>query len=80
MFAIRAIAFGTQKDTNLLPAFRCGAEDAEVMARELCMGDVDRLTVTAADIVGLADYACFVRVRDGVPRVFGVETRRVSAL
>ena len=77
---MRAIAFGTQNDTNLLLAFRCDAKDAAVMARELCVGDVDRLTVTAADIVGLADYACFARVRDGsgVPRVFGVETRKAK--
>ncbi len=65
-------------NVNALFVFRCGAEDAEVMARELCVGEVDRLTVAAADVVGLADYACFARVRDGggVPRVFGVKTRK----
>ena len=52
-------------NVNALFVFRCGAEDAEVMARELCVGAVDRLIVTAADIVGLADFACFARVRDG---------------
>lgn len=65
---------------NALFVFRCGAEDAEVMARELGVGDVDRLTVTAGDMVGLADYACFARLRDGsgVPRIFGVKTRKAT--
>ena len=64
-------------NTSALFVFRSGADDAEVLARELSVGEPDRLTVTASDIVGLPDYACFARLR-GMPMPFRVETRKVE--
>jgi hypothetical protein len=68
-------------NTNTLFVFRCGAEDADDLAPELSVGDEDRLTVTPADIVGLPDFACFVRAHgpSREPYVFRVETRKVDA-
>ena len=67
-------------NVNTLFVFRCGADDAQTLAAELATGAPDRLTVTAEDIVGLADYACFVRVRDAsrTPRVFHLQTRQAE--
>jgi hypothetical protein len=68
-------------NTSTLFVFRCGAEDADDLAPELSVGDEDRLTVTPADIVGLPDFACFVRAHgpSREPYVFRVETRKVDA-
>jgi hypothetical protein len=67
-------------NTSTLFVFRCGAEDADHLAPELSVGDEDRLTVTPADIVGLPDFACFVRSHgpSREPFVFRVETRKVD--
>jgi hypothetical protein len=64
-------------NTSALFVFRSGADDAEMLAHELSVGDADRLTVTASDIVGLPDYACFVRVKD-IAMPFRVETRKAD--
>jgi hypothetical protein len=62
-------------NTNALFAFRCGAADADVLADELNTSARDPQGIQPEDIVGLPDYACFVRVRDrGQPVVFRVET------
>ena len=68
-------------NTSALFVFRCGAEDAQELARELSIADADRLTVMPSDIVGLPDFACFVRVRDAnrQPSVFRVDTRKADA-
>lgn len=67
-------------NTSALFVFRSGADDARQLAAELSIADEDRLTVTPADIVGLSDYSCFVRVQDDrrTPHVFRVDTRRVD--
>jgi hypothetical protein len=67
-------------NTSTLFVFRCGAEDADHLAPELSVGDEDRLTVTPADIVGLPDFACFVRAHGASrePFVFRVETRKAD--
>lgn len=67
-------------NTSTLFVFRCGAEDADHLAPELSVGDEDRLTVTPADIVGLPDFACFVRAHGPLrePYVFRVETRKAD--
>lgn len=67
-------------NTSTLFVFRCGAEDAADLAPELGVGDEDRLTVTPSDIVGLPDFACFVRAhgRSREPYVFRAETRKVD--
>ena len=67
-------------NTNALFVFRCGAEDAEVLAEELNTSARDPQGVRPEDIVGLPDYACFGRVRDrGQPVVFRVETIQAPA-
>ncbi len=67
-------------NTSALFVFRCGAEDAQELARELSIADADRLTVTPSDIVGLPDFSCFARVRDAnrQPSIFRVDTRKVD--
>ncbi len=59
-------------NVSTLFVFRCGAEDAEVLAGELSIGARDGHTIEAADINGLPDHACFVRTRakNGAPTVF----------
>ncbi|NJM42547.1 MAG: type IV secretion system DNA-binding domain-containing protein, partial [Anaerolineae bacterium] len=68
-------------NTQTLFVFRCSAEDADALADELSVADKDELTVSPADIVGLPDYACFVRARaaEGQPAVFRCETRLADA-
>jgi hypothetical protein len=34
-------------------------DDAETLACDLSVGDADRLTITASDIVDLPDFACY---------------------
>jgi hypothetical protein len=65
---------------STLFAFRCSADDAETLAAELSISAEDERTVTAADINGLPDYACFVRTRGatGDPAVFRLETRKAD--
>lgn len=67
-------------NTSALFAFRSGAEDADVLARELTLGDENRLTVAPGDIVGLPDFACYARVQDEQrqPQVFRIDTRKVD--
>jgi len=64
-------------NTSSLFVFRSGAEDARLLASELSVSDDDHLTISASDIVGLPDYACFARVR-GVSAPFRVDTRKVE--
>ena len=64
-------------NTSALFVFRCGADDARDLARELSVGEEDELTVTASDIVGLPEYACFARVR-GTATPFRIDTRKVD--
>jgi hypothetical protein len=68
-------------NTSTLFVFRCGAQDAEVMAAELATGAEDRTTVTAGDIVGLPDYTCYVRTRTAnrQVKVFSTTTRKMDA-
>ncbi|MGQ9890034.1 MAG: TraM recognition domain-containing protein, partial [Aggregatilineales bacterium] len=67
-------------NTSALFVFRCGAEDARELSRELAVSEDDVLSVTPSDIVGLPDYACFARIRDErrQPVVFRVDTRKVE--
>jgi hypothetical protein len=59
-------------NTATLFVFRCGAEDAEVLAKELSITDDNPLSITPSDIVGLPDYTCYIRTRNarGQQRVF----------
>jgi hypothetical protein len=68
-------------NTSTLFVFRCGAQDAEVMAAELATSTEDRLTVSDADIVGLPDYTCYVRTRTAnrQVKVFSTMTRKMDA-
>jgi hypothetical protein len=68
-------------NTSTLFVFRCGAQDAEVMAAELATGAEDRMTVTAGDIVGLPDFTCYVRTRTAhrQVKVFSTTTRKMDA-
>jgi hypothetical protein len=66
-------------NTNTLFVFRCGGEDARTLAAELSITDYNPLTLSQSDIVGLPDYTCYVRSRDGQGRqqVFQVRTQRL---
>lgn len=68
-------------NTHTLFTFRSGSDDARSLADELSIGEPDRLTVTASDIVGLPDYTCYVRSRDTAhgQQVFRLHTRRADA-
>jgi hypothetical protein len=59
--------------------FRCGADDAELLARELAITDQNPLSINPNDIVGLPDFTCYVRTRDrrGQQMAFHVETAKV---
>ena len=65
-------------NTSTLFVFRSGADDAQVLSRELSITDDNPLTITPNDIVGLPDYTCYVRLRNkrGQPRVFRLQTDR----
>ena len=65
-------------NTGTLFVFRCGAEDAEHLAKELAITDDNPLSITPNDIVGLPDFTCYVRVRNakGKRRVFQCLTHR----
>jgi len=68
-------------NTHTLFAFRSGSDDARTLADELSIGELDPLTVTSSDIVGLPDYTCYVRSRDTEhgQQVFRLHTRRADA-
>ena len=67
-------------NTHALFVFRCGAEDADVLADELNVNASDPQGVRRKDITELPDYACFARVRDrGKPVVFYAETAPAPA-
>ena len=64
-------------NTSALFVFRCGADDARDLGRELSVGEEDELTITPSDIVGLPEYSCFVRVR-GIATPFRIDTRKAD--
>ena len=66
-------------NTTTLFVFRCGSEDAEVLAHELAITATHPLTLEPSDIVGLPDFNCYVRARDpkGRQQVFSLETSKV---
>lgn len=53
-------------NTNTLFVFHCGGDDARTLAAELSITDYNPLTLSQSDIVGLPDYTCYVRSRDGM--------------
>lgn len=65
-------------NTGTLFVFRCGADDAEHLAKELAISDDNPLSISPGDIVGLSDFTCYVRVRNGQGkrRVFQCVTQR----
>ncbi len=65
-------------NTGTLFVFRCGADDAYELSRELSITDDNPLSITPSDIVGLPDFTCYVRARNGKggQEVFCVETAK----
>jgi len=69
------------ENTGTLVVFRCSADDGEQLSRELATTDANPLSITAADIVGLPDYTCYIRTRNerGRPSVFQCMTDKAPA-